>query len=114
MTRETPIEQLLTIQQAAKRLNVGHRSLKTMGIPYIKFGKFVRYDPADIKRWIAENRIDPDDVRGTAPTWPERQRRRRAKKADEPLTHIGKIIARQLKRKEEWEKEKRRKRLQPE
>jgi hypothetical protein len=30
------------------------------GIPYIKLGKSVRYDPADVENYMQRHRIDPE------------------------------------------------------
>jgi len=36
-----------------------HRHLRK-GIPYIKAGRSVRYDPADVEAYMQKNRIDPE------------------------------------------------------
>jgi hypothetical protein len=108
MTSTTPLEQLLTIKQTAKLLNVGQGSLIGLGIPYIRFKHTRRYDPADIRAWMAENRVNPDDVRGTAPKWPERKRRAAAKRAGEPLNAWDRTLER-IRKREEREAERRKK-----
>ena len=30
------------------------------GIPYIKIGSYVRYDPDDVMKFMQQNRIDPE------------------------------------------------------
>jgi excisionase family DNA binding protein len=51
---------LLTEREAAKALSVCPRTLwqlRTDGqIPCIRFGRAVRYDPADLRAWVARNR----------------------------------------------------------
>lgn len=39
-----------------------HRHLHK-GIPYIKFGRSVRYDPDDVERYMQSHRIDPEVMR---------------------------------------------------
>lgn len=56
---------LLTEQQAAKVFGVAVQTLRNhrmqrKGCPYIKIGKFVRYTDEDIKKYVEENRIDPE------------------------------------------------------
>jgi hypothetical protein len=71
--RERKLEQLLTVKQAAKLLSVGRQKLLRLGIPVIEFGpRCKRYDPADIRAWMAKYKVDPDAVR--APNWRERKR----------------------------------------
>jgi hypothetical protein len=73
-----PLEQLLSRKQTAKLLGVSEQILRSLGIHYLKLGRAVRYDPADIRKWIAENKINPDHVRegvSLAPLWKERKRR---------------------------------------
>lgn len=36
-----------------------HRHLRK-GIPYIKCGRSVRYDPADVEAYMRKHRIDPE------------------------------------------------------
>ena len=47
---------LLTVRQAAKVLSISERTLFTLTqdgqIPAVRFGRSVRYDPADLRRWI--------------------------------------------------------------
>lgn len=51
---------LLTEREAAKALSVCPRTLwqlRTDGeIPCIRFGRAVRYDPSDLRAWVARNR----------------------------------------------------------
>jgi len=41
-----------------------HRHLRK-GIPYIKLGRAVRYDPADVEAYMQKHRIDPEGMTGT-------------------------------------------------
>jgi hypothetical protein len=36
-----------------------HRHLRK-GIPYIKAGRSIRYDPLDVESWMQKHRIDPE------------------------------------------------------
>ncbi len=37
----------------------GHRQGRTPGPPYYKIGRSVRYDLADLDRWLEQRRVDP-------------------------------------------------------
>ena len=56
-----PSVRLLDVAEAAARLGVTVRFVRRLvaerRIPYVKVGKFVRFDPADVERWIDEHRI---------------------------------------------------------
>jgi excisionase family DNA binding protein len=47
---------LLTARQAARALSISERTLwsltKSGQIPAVRIGRAVRYDPADLRRWI--------------------------------------------------------------
>jgi excisionase family DNA binding protein len=53
---------LLDIAALAERLNVTTRFVRrlidTRRVPYLKVGKFIRFDPADIDQWLDAKRID--------------------------------------------------------
>ncbi|MEM9131470.1 MAG: helix-turn-helix domain-containing protein [Actinomycetota bacterium] len=55
---------LLNIEQAAKRLGVDVRFVRRLvfekRLPYVKVGKFVRFEPSDIEAWIADRRVESD------------------------------------------------------
>ncbi len=52
---------LLDITQLAERLGVPERFVRRLveerRIPFLKIGKYVRFDPDDVDRWIARQRI---------------------------------------------------------
>ena len=54
------LPQLLTIDQLAERLGVSVRHVRRLvaerRVPYIKVGKFVRFDPAEIAGWLDRRR----------------------------------------------------------
>lgn len=60
-----PIEpMLLTVRQAAQVLSISERTLfsltKSGEIPAVRFGeRNVRYDPADLRRWIETAKNPP-------------------------------------------------------
>lgn len=56
---DDPLETLLTIPDVAKILRVSRRQVYNLignGLPIIKFGKSVRFHPADIRRWLNSGR----------------------------------------------------------
>jgi excisionase family DNA binding protein len=50
------LPQLLTIDQLAERLGVSVRHVRRLvaekRVPYLKVGKFVRFDPVEIGEWL--------------------------------------------------------------
>jgi excisionase family DNA binding protein len=57
------LPQLLTIDQLAEQLNVSVRHVRRLvaerRVPYLKVGKFVRFDPTDIASWLERSRVTP-------------------------------------------------------
>jgi excisionase family DNA binding protein len=55
------IPQLLTIDQLADLLGTSVRHVRRLiaerRVPYIKVGRFVRFDPAEITAWLDHNRV---------------------------------------------------------
>lgn len=53
---------LLDIAALAERLGVTERFVRRLveerRIPFLKIGKFIRFDPADVAAWIDEQRVD--------------------------------------------------------
>lgn len=61
---ESPAEKLLlNVRQASQALSVSPRTLWTLTangeIPSVRFGRSVRYDPADLRRWIDSKKVVP-------------------------------------------------------
>lgn len=60
---------LLDINQLAERLGVTERFVRRLveerRIPFLKIGKYVRFDPQDVDDWIDEQRIDATPYRRT-------------------------------------------------
>ena len=56
----TPLPELLDITTLAQHLGVPTRHIRRLvhekRIPYIKWGHLIRFDPADIKTWLEDNR----------------------------------------------------------
>lgn len=52
---------LMTVEEAAARLGVSVRFVRRLvaerRIPFVKVGKFVRFDPADLEEWIDDHRV---------------------------------------------------------
>ena len=65
--RDTPttttLPELLDITTLAQHLGVQTRHIRRLvhekRIPYIKWGHLIRFDPADIKTWLEDNRRPP-------------------------------------------------------
>lgn len=55
------LPQLLTIDQLAERLGVSTRHVRRLvaerRVPYLKIGRFVRFDPAEIANWLDGRRV---------------------------------------------------------
>jgi len=60
MSRTEPLPHLLTIEQLADHLGVTvrhvRRQIAERRVPYIEVGRLVRFDPAEITRWIDGSR----------------------------------------------------------
>jgi excisionase family DNA binding protein len=54
---------LMDIGAAAERLSVSVRLVRRLvferRIPYLKIGKYVRFDPDALDRWVQEQRVEP-------------------------------------------------------
>jgi len=52
---------LLDVAEVAARLGVTVRFVRRLvaerRIPYVKVGKFVRFDPAEVEQWIDDHRV---------------------------------------------------------
>lgn len=52
---------LIDMHAAADRLGTSHRQVRRMvddrRIPFVKVGRFVRFDPADLDRWIDAQKV---------------------------------------------------------
>jgi excisionase family DNA binding protein len=57
------VEKLLTIREVTESLGVSrgwlNRHVRSGNVPARKIGRLVRFDEADIKKWLDENRIEP-------------------------------------------------------
>lgn len=58
---EPSVLSLMTVDEAAARLGVSVRFVRRLvaerRIPFVKVGKFVRFDPADLEEWIDDHRV---------------------------------------------------------
>ena len=67
-SHEPTLAHLLTISDVAKALKVDVRHVRRLvhekRIPYIKWGHLLRFDPAEIVRWIDECRHSPAAAHG--------------------------------------------------
>lgn len=63
-TRPTADPQvLLDVPSLAERLSVTQRFVLRLiaedRVPYLKIGKFIRFDPAQIENWLDDQRVQP-------------------------------------------------------
>ena len=58
-----PVGDLLDIDGLARRLGTTPRFVRRLveerRIPYLKIGKHVRFDAAEVERWILVSRVEP-------------------------------------------------------
>ena len=61
MASTETLPQLLTIDQLAEQLGITVRHVRRLiaerRVPYLKVGKFVRFDPTEIAGWLDEGRV---------------------------------------------------------
>lgn len=55
------LPQLLTMDQLAERLGVTRRHVRRLveerRVPFLRVGRFIRFDPAQIADWLNSNRV---------------------------------------------------------
>ena len=63
MTGSAVLPKLLTMDQLAERLGVTHRHVRRLvaerRVPFLRVGRFIRFDPAQIALWLDSSRV-PD------------------------------------------------------
>jgi excisionase family DNA binding protein len=70
------LPQLLTMDALAKHLGVTHRHVRRLvdekRVPYLKVGRLVRFDPAEVAEWLRSTRVPaaPSPQTGTSPPRP--------------------------------------------
>jgi len=77
----TESEHLLTIEDAAERLNVSpayvrRRLIFEKRLPYLKIGRHVRIDPVQLKEFIDRGRVQTQttiDLPTAPPSWTDRK-----------------------------------------
>jgi excisionase family DNA binding protein len=56
-------ETLVNCSELARRLGVTERFVRRLveerRVPFVRIGRFVRFDPAVIDDWVLEHRVDP-------------------------------------------------------
>ena len=61
MTTSAPVPQLLTMDELAETLGVTRRHIRRLvderRVPFLRVGKFIRFDPAEISKWLDTNRV---------------------------------------------------------
>ncbi|MHB1988132.1 MAG: helix-turn-helix domain-containing protein [Acidimicrobiales bacterium] len=59
MTTTTPLSRLLDQSELAELLNITERHVRRLvserRIPYVKVGRFVRFEPEQVQRWILDS-----------------------------------------------------------
>lgn len=67
MLSPQPLPRLLTIDQLADHLGVTPRHVRRLiaerRVPFLKVGRFVRFDPGDIAKWLDATRLGPSLAR---------------------------------------------------
>lgn len=62
MAKPDTLPQLLTIDQLAERLGVSTRHIRRLvaerRVPYLKVGRFVRFDPSAVADWLARASVE--------------------------------------------------------
>ena len=55
------VPKLLTMDELAERLGVTQRHVRRLvaekRVPYLKVGRFIRFDPAQISAWLESRRV---------------------------------------------------------
>ena len=68
VTRAAALPELVRLDQVAKALCVTERHLRRLiaerRIPFVKVGYFIRFDPDEIARWVAAQRVEVQGQRG--------------------------------------------------
>jgi excisionase family DNA binding protein len=61
MTTSESLPQLLTMDQLAERLGVTPRHVRRLvderRVPFLRVGRFIRFDPEQIAVWLDTNRV---------------------------------------------------------
>ena len=61
MTGRAELPKLLTMDELAESLGVTCRHVRRLvaekRLPYLKVGRFIRFDPAEIATWLDSNRV---------------------------------------------------------
>lgn len=62
MDNQNALPQLLTIDQLATQLGTSVRHVRRLvterRVPYVKVGRWVRFDPTTIARWLDQHRVE--------------------------------------------------------
>ena len=51
------VEQLLTLAELAKRLQLSPKTIRRLRIPCLRIGRALRYRPSDVERFLAARRF---------------------------------------------------------
>jgi excisionase family DNA binding protein len=79
MTSTNPLPHLLTIEELADHLGVTVRHIRRLiaenRVPYVKWRRFIRFDPDEIARWLDDARHPQRPEKGCAAHTPAGLRR---------------------------------------
>ncbi len=53
------VPQLMTLAEVARALQVSEKTVRRLlgrGFPHVRFGRVLRFDPADVQRWVEARR----------------------------------------------------------
>ena len=68
MAAADPLPRLLTIDQLAEHLGVSTRHIRRLiaerRVPYLKWRRFIRFDPSEITAWLDDARKPPESGHG--------------------------------------------------
>jgi excisionase family DNA binding protein len=76
MADTEPLPYLLTTEQLAEHLGVTQRHVRRLvaekRVPYVKWRRFIRFDPAEIAAWLDSAREPQAGRNARSPPWPQR------------------------------------------
>jgi excisionase family DNA binding protein len=71
MTGSVALPNLLTMDQLAEKLGVTRRHVRRLvserRIPFLRVGRFIRFDPAQIAEWLSANHVPDEEPHGGPP-----------------------------------------------
>lgn len=75
MTKDSTVDTMLTVEEAADRMRMSVRYVRRLvaerRIAFHRLGRSIRFDPADVQAFIHSGRVEPLTP---ADVWPRRRR----------------------------------------